>query len=200
MLRCMTLAALFVSMCALFFTVGSFWWLNARSGGLHLTEVRIFSCYVRSDRSALRVPITIYNSGARPLVVVDLRMSMASDGLSATAPTRTYRKTIKPDADDVEDFPHPYVVPGRSVVTKFVEFDADPAVMTTGKPATLGLFALIDGGGWQDVGSSEIRTDCVADPGMYITYSNEPAQWGPCQLERAAPALASVRSGIKPKN
>lgn len=190
--------AIVISTCALLFTVGSFWWLYVRPGRLRMVEIRVFAAYVHADEAALRIPVTLYNSGPKPLVVVDLRLQMSSAGHAATAATRVFRTTIKPSSDDVEDFPHPYVVPGRSVVTKFVDFAADPSVMTTGESATAGLLVLISGRGWRKVGGSEIRTDVISSPDAYISYSNDPAHWPTGQLDKARSALVSVRSRITP--
>ena len=136
--------AVVISTCALLFTVGSFWWLYVRPGRLRMTQVRVFAAVVGPDLARLRIPVTLYNTGARPLVVVDLRMQLSSDGLAATAPSRSFRSSIKTGPDDFEDLPHPYVVPGRSVVATFVEFTVDPRVMSTGEPATAALSVLDD--------------------------------------------------------
>ncbi|WP_156044025.1 hypothetical protein [Cellulomonas sp. HZM] len=191
-------SAVIVALCALAFTILSFWWINVRRGRLTWTTVVVFSGHVRADRASLRIPITLYNTGAKPLVVVDLRLDMTSGSARAVAPSKQYRRSIMPSSDDMEDFPHPYVVPGRSVVTKFVDFAADPLVMSTGLPVLATLLVLRDGKGWRRVRTQEIRTDSIADPSRYITYSNDPAHWPPGQLDRAAKALLAVRSGIRP--
>ncbi|GAA2729401.1 hypothetical protein CAE01nite_28760 [Cellulomonas aerilata] len=189
--------AIVIAGSALVFTVASFWWLNARRGRLTMTEVRIFSAYIRSDLSLLRLPITLFNTGASALVVVDLRLQMQSGESRATLATRTFRTTIRPGSDDVDDFPYPYAVAGRSVVTRFVEFTGDARVMAAGKPATIQLEALIDRKGWREIGSSTVRLDCVADPKQYITYSNDPAHWRDGQLSRASRALEDVRAELE---
>ena len=188
--------AIVISTCALLFTVGSFWWLYVRPGRLRMTQVRVFSADVRRDLARLRIPVTLYNTGPRPLVVVDLRLQVSSDGVSATAPSRSFRRSIKAGPDDLEDLPHPYVVPGRSVVTTFVEFTVDPRVISTGEPATAALSVLDDRKSWHEVGATEVRTDSIGDPGSYLTYSNDPAHWPPGQLARARKALAAVRSAL----
>jgi hypothetical protein len=188
--------ALVIALCALLFTVASFWWLHARPGRLRLTPVRVFSAYVWADRATLRIPVTLYNTGAKPLVVVDLRAGLSSAGSTSSAASRTYRRTIQTGSDDVEDFPHPYVVPGRSVVTKFVEFDADPRVMSSGSPVEVAVSALVNGRGWRCVGRCEIRADIIGDPGAYISYSNDPAHWPPGQEGRARAALEKVHSNL----
>ncbi|MBI9114484.1 hypothetical protein [Sanguibacter suaedae] len=161
-----------------------------------MTQVVVFSGYARSDRAALRLPVTLYNTGAKPLVVIDLRLKLVSAGVPVLAPTKQFRTTIMPRPDDTEDFPHPFVVGGRAVATKFVEFDVDPRVLCTGEPAQINLMVLVDRRGWRSTGSSEIRTDIMASPEAYISYSNDPAHWPAGQKERASAALASVRSGI----
>lgn len=188
--------AVVISICALAFTVSSFWWINARPGRLRVTAPRVFSCYVRADKSSLRFPVTLYNTGAVPLVVADLRLRLSSAGTEVVAASKTFRKSVSPEQDDFLDFPHPYVVTGRSVVITFVEFAVEPAVMATGQRADVTVEALFDGHGWKRVGAFELRTDTVTDPGVYISYSNDPAHWRPEQLDRAEVALAAVRATL----
>ena len=101
--------AILISACALLFTVGSLWWLNARSGRLLMTEIVTFSAYAHARRAMLRIPVALYNTGAKPLVIVDLRLELSSAGLSFVAPSQTFRSSMEPKAGDVDDFPHPYV-------------------------------------------------------------------------------------------
>jgi hypothetical protein len=185
-----------IAVLALLFTVFSFWWLNARRGRLRMTEVRLFACYVGGNGGRLRLPIALHNTGAVPLVVVDLRIRAESRGLERMAATRTHRTTIRPGADDVEDFPRPYEVPGRAVVTKFVEFTMAPELMLTLQPLNVDVEALIDRRGWRRVGRSTVRTDTVADPDVYITYSNDPAHWPNGQKQKASLALSRVRAEL----
>lgn len=190
--------ALIISISALLFTIASFWWINLRPGHVRMTAFHTFSGFIRPDRARLRIPVTLFNTGAKPLVIVDLRLRLGSAGISCTAPTSSFRKSIKPSQDDQDDFPHPYVVNERSVVTKFVGFDPEPQVMASGEPASATLEVLIHGRGWRQAGKTQIRTDIMADPSVYITYSNNPAHWPSDQRERAREALATVRSSIKP--
>lgn len=192
--------AILISACALLFTVGSFWWLNARSGRLRMTEIVTFAAHAHARRAKLRIPVTLYNTGAKPLVIVDLRLELSSAGLSFVAPSQTFRSSMEPKAGDVDDFPYPYVVPGRSVVTRFVEFNLDGRidVMVTGQSAQGRLSVLVSHQGWRTVGACPIRTDAIGDPDAYIAYSNDPAHWPERQLEKANKALAAVREQIQP--
>jgi hypothetical protein len=189
--------SLVVSGLALLFTVGTFWWLNARPGRLRMTEIRTFAAAVRPSRALLRIPVTLYNTGAKPLVVADLRLSLISAGLSSVSTATNFRKSIRTSGDDVEDFPHPFVVPGRSVVTKFVEFAPTPTTMATGQPAVARLEVLVSYRGWRRAGECVIRTDSISKPGSYIAYTNDPDDWASGHLERAQEALAIVRTGLE---
>jgi hypothetical protein len=114
------LAAVIVAVFALLFTVASFWWIQVRRGRLVSYEPQTYAGYVSGGGFRFRLPLTIYNTGARTLVVIDLRLSFVDQ--DETAPVITFRRSVKPRTDDVEDFAHPFAVPGRSAVTRFVEF------------------------------------------------------------------------------
>ena len=163
-----------------------------------MTEFQSFSAYIKPKQAVVRVPVTLYNTGAKPLVFVDLRINLSSEGHTCVAASRSYRKSVEPIEDDVLDFPHPYVVDGRSVVTKFVEFVPKPRVMATGKPAQMTFEVFVSARGWRKAGSYELRTDIIGDPAIYITYSNNPAHWPEGQLEKAQTALEAVRSAVPP--
>lgn len=123
-------------------------------------------------------------------------MHARSGNVERMAATRTHRKTIRPQDDDVVDFPHPYEVPGRAVVTKFVEFTMAPDVMLTLEPLEVEIEALVDRRGWRHVGGSTIRTEIVGEPVAYITYSNDPAHWPDGQERKAALALSHLRTTL----
>lgn len=97
--------AIIISLCALFFTVGSFWWLYVRPGRLWMSEVKIFAAYITTVHAVLRLPITLYNTGAKPLIVVDLKATVSSQNRTTVAASKFFRKTIRPVTDDEEDFP-----------------------------------------------------------------------------------------------
>ncbi|EPT2926964.1 hypothetical protein ACVQAZ_004253 [Vibrio vulnificus] len=74
--------ALLVSLLALFFTILSFWWMNWRKGKLNCGPVNALYSGTATENSAdigqqkiqvLGVPLILWNSGARPLVVSQLR-------------------------------------------------------------------------------------------------------------------------------
>jgi hypothetical protein len=112
-------SAVAVSALALGFTVGAFWWIQVRHGRLETYVSEVYAGYI-GNGFKLRLPLTIYNTGARTLVVTDLRLVFIDQGWTARA--QLFRRTVKPETHDVDDFPHPYPVAGRSTTSKFVEF------------------------------------------------------------------------------
>lgn len=193
----MLYASLVVAVCALLFTVTSFWWLHARRGRLSCFPVQSFSGYLSASHAALRIPLTIFNSGATPIVVTDLRLRMQpQDGDELLMHLRSFRKTLLPETDDMEDFAHPYSVPGRAVVAQHVEFASviSPAPLLSGDPATAIVEGLLDHEGtWAELGRFPLHIEIMAHTGSYITYSNQPHAWQPGLQELAAAAFQKLR-------
>lgn len=98
MIDAMSYAALAISVMALLFTVLSFWWLHARPG-LQTYEPTTWAAYVGRDRSAIRLPLVLHNTGASTLVLIGLRLRFAEGGeLMAWEWTRT---RVDPKDDDI---------------------------------------------------------------------------------------------------
>ncbi|MCZ2819220.1 hypothetical protein O2V63_02625 [Modestobacter sp. VKM Ac-2977] len=177
----MALASIIISTCALLFTTTSFWWLQARRGHLTCYPVQNFSGYLYRNKAALRIPLSIFNSGAVPLVVTDLRLRLASEvGDEALMHFRTLRRSLRTDADDVEDFAHAYSVTGRSVDTRMVEFamNTSPVPLLHGHPVTATVEAQVDHRQtWVKLGSFPLNVQTMASPSNYITYSNQEHVW-----------------------
>ncbi|MGW1903090.1 hypothetical protein ACWCQB_38285 [Streptomyces hirsutus] len=112
-----------VAACALIFTVASFWWLNARQGRLQAWEPMTFSAAVTASRSRLRFPIVVYNTGAKPIVIRDLRLSFPDENsMTAPLPWTTLRTQLRPTSDDSLEMPAVFAVPGRAAEQLFIEF------------------------------------------------------------------------------
>lgn len=177
-------AALVVSALALAFTIGSFWWLQARKGRLVSYEPQTYASHIGQDRFRLRLPLTIYNTGARSIVVTDLRVVFVDAGVAV--PVITFRHTLRPEPDDVSDYAHPFPVPGRQAVSRFVEFgrqDWAPAIDTRYR-----LRLTVRSGGsldWSELTSFDLTTPDVDTASPCITHRRDPADEAP-----EPPALA----------
>ncbi len=108
-----------IAVFALVFAVFSFWWLNAKPASLSSLSPLVYA-FVEGFR--LRFPVTVFNKGAVPGIVRDLRIVISGVG---TYEWQTTRSSLKPKPDDGHDFAVPIAVGGRSTVTVIAEFGGD---------------------------------------------------------------------------
>jgi hypothetical protein len=169
-------AAVFVSACALAFTVGSFWWVHARRGHLEVAAPRTYAFFVTSH-VRLRFPFAFYNTGARAFVVGDLRVVFADE--PSRPPLRWIRthQRLRPDNEDGHTFATPFAVPGRNTRETIMEFGQDP---TTWFPDPLSKHKLrLEAQLHNDNRWKELVTFAWWAPhskeimGAYITHRNE---------------------------
>ncbi len=192
-----TLASVVIATAALAFTIVSFWWLQARRGRLTCFPVQTFSGYLHQDSAALRLPLSIFNSGAVPLVVTDLRLRLLPPvGEDVPMHFRTVRRSVRPGEDDVLDFAHPFSVAGRSVDTRIVEFamHVSPAPLLCGLPVVAVVEAQVGHRTrWVELGRFPLHVETMAHPENYITYSNQQHVWPPGIVQEAATAQQELR-------
>ncbi|MGH2473846.1 MAG: hypothetical protein ACRDIL_01165 [Candidatus Limnocylindrales bacterium] len=172
------MTAVIVAALALVFTVASFWWIQVRRGRLVSYEPQTYSGYVMSDGFRFRLPLTIYNTGATTLVVIDLRLRFVDQ--DATVPVITFRRSVKPGTNDVEDFAHPLAIPGRSAVTRFVEFGSKHWVPDPDTRYRLRVEARTgDDGKWSELVRFELSSPEQETAHAYIAYRRDPADDAP---------------------
>ncbi|WP_370932919.1 hypothetical protein [Amycolatopsis sp. cg13] len=165
-------AALTVSICALVFTVFSFWWLNARPGRLKTFPPHTFASGPERDgRQSILIPLVLHNTGALPIVVRDLRVVVLGEpAMSALRWERT-RPRLRGEND--ADLPATFAVPGRSVTQIFAEFDsAPPGFQNLDREirveAQLGRRAR-----WHHVVTFVLHASAAIQPEQYLEYRNE---------------------------
>lgn len=191
--------ALLVSVAALIFTVASFWWLQARRGKLTMSGIPAFSGYVASDCwLGVRLPILLYNTGARTRLVDELRLVFPSWD-PGQAQWQTFHPTLKTKSgdEDTDDFAGPYPIDGRRAAMRFVKFTY-PFGITLPEPVeTLcRVEARLDGSpAWTVVGSFTLYLGHMAHPDRFITYRNSivPCEGEPQSTYFAWSALAATR-------
>jgi hypothetical protein len=113
-------AALVISVLALVFTVASFWWLYARAGWLEAAAPR---AYGFTSRVRLRLPLAFFNTGAKALIVSDLRL-LLDDSEWEPLPWIITRRTMRAEHDD-HALATPFSVPGRGTEEVIAEFGHD---------------------------------------------------------------------------
>lgn len=171
----MVYAALAISLLALAFTIGSFWWLHARRGLLTATRPR---SYAFADRVRLRLPLAFFNTGAKALIVSDLRLVIENEPERGPLGWITTRTKLRPESDDGFAFATPFSVRGRGTKELIAEFADDlgwePA---PGSRHRLRLQAQVHPSEeWDEI----VRFDWWAPPSVdvmkqYIAHRNEPA-------------------------
>lgn len=191
-------APVFISCLALLFTIGSFYWLQARKGRLKLYPVITFSGYWNKSRLVLRLPVILFNSGARPRVITALRLVTTDDeGTRIVLECHSFRKTIDPTSEDMEDMAHAYAIPGRQVVTKHAHFAVDSLpVFNQAGPASFQMQALVDDSiRWRKMGDVMVHVE-IMYTSSYITYSNNPGVW-PANLQDDAAGYRALLYGAE---
>lgn len=104
---------------ALLFTVASFWWLHDRRGTIQAARPGAFAFV---GRVRLRLPLTLYNTGARDLVVTDMRFRAIDRGL-ADLPYLWLATMADLQTSTGRDFQTPFSVPGRGTHELIAEFE-----------------------------------------------------------------------------
>ena len=118
-----TYSAAAVASLALFFTVASFWWLHVRKGEIRGFEPTTFLLLMGSPpRMSLRLPLVVYNSGARDRVVRELRCVVSGAREPVILDWASFHRTIEGKADDHEDMAAPFAVRGRTAERHMVQF------------------------------------------------------------------------------
>lgn len=188
-------APVFIACLALLFTVGSFYWLQARKGRLKLYPVVTFSGFMTKERMVLRLPVIIFNSGARPRVVTALRLVALDDaGERVVMECQSFRKTISPETDDREDSAHAYAIAGRQVVTKHAQFQVERLpLFDMPTPVTFDVEAMLDHSTkWGRLGRVVVHTQIIWTP-AFIGYSNNPGLWPSWVMPRSAQYRRELR-------
>lgn len=121
--------ALVVSVLALIFTVGSFWWMNWRKGKLHISPPTAFATVGTSKETlVMEVPFVFFNDGAVPYVVNDLRLVFTDE--QSVRPLR-FEHTVSKlgfEKDKPYSFVTQFPVRGREAVTvigRFMRFPGE---------------------------------------------------------------------------
>ncbi len=65
---------LILSACAVSFTIGSFWWLNARLGKLVTNGPQYCFGSFDNEKLAIQLPVVFENTGPKPIVISALRL------------------------------------------------------------------------------------------------------------------------------
>ena len=191
------MTAITISLLALSFTIGSFWWVNARRAKLVGFEPKTWAGYVKR-RSALRLPVLIHNPGAVPVVVREMRVRFVEDG--SVLDWEWNRATVYPTSDDNLDATRPFSVPGRSTFDFVPEFrGAFPGVVPEPRPYDV-VIEVRTGteSTWTKLFAMTLMFQNFTEPSSYIAYLNDPHYLSADQLAKAVKRLNDVRAKLSP--
>jgi hypothetical protein len=163
-----------VASLALLFTVGSFWWLNARQGRLKSYEPQSFAACRTPDKLRLLFPLVFYNSGATPIVVQDMRLSFPEESRwKAPLPWTTTRSQLSPSSDGWT-FPAVFSIAGRAAQQMFIEFGGPfPIVTPLARDYRIRIeVKVVHRKRWIQLVTFTLRAAHVTEPERYIAYSN----------------------------
>ncbi|MBX9396353.1 hypothetical protein K4749_22850 [Streptomyces sp. TRM72054] len=189
----------FVASLALFFTVGSFWWLNARQGRLRTYEPHSFAAAANEQVTLLRLPLVMLNTGAKPIVVQDLRLRFPDEpGALLPLPWRTSRSKLMPKSDDGHALPAVFAVEGRKAEQMFIEFGAPfPGFVPEARDYRVVIETRLGHRkGWRPLLTFTWRAARMTFPDRYITYSNSPDDLTAKQKAQADAALKALAAKI----
>jgi hypothetical protein len=191
-----------IAVCALLFTVGSFWWIQVRRGALRSYPPLIYSAVFSHQKTMIVLPLIVHNPAPASLAVVGMRLvldvhgrdrsgsaSGANAGDMAVLPRimgwNAYRSDIYGDSG--RTFAAPFAVEGRKAVEKFVEFQWDDVkILFEHGPYRATVEVNIHPRPWwrrrewRELVSFDLNTQLSeADPSVFVTRNNDPEFGGP---------------------
>ncbi len=125
----MNYTALVISILALLFTVFSFWWMNWRTGKLHVGSPRTFAAFGSQEgRMVLEFPFVFFNDGPIPIFVQNLRLLFLQE--PQPRPLNFIATVKKLGKDEDRAFATQFPVHGREAILLICEFQREPGCMT----------------------------------------------------------------------
>lgn len=169
-------AAAVVAACALVFTVSSFWWLNARQGKLRSYPPHTFAAAATLQKTLIRIPLILFNTGPKPIVILDMRLEVSGASAAATLSWHSTRDRLRPESEDGLRLPSVFSVDGRTAEQVFVEFSSPfPGFIPEPREYRAELKCKFGHRRkWVTVLTFPLHLENIASPGSYIAYSNEP--------------------------
>ena len=192
-------SSVIISACALLFTVGSFWWLQARQGRLRSFPPQTYAGIFIAERVQFNFPLVLHNTGPAPIVVLDFRLQIdktaeqyaALHGLEhdersrlpfylSWQATQTHLNQVGVESE--QRLPAPFSIKGLSAVECFVELGTgNPPLLLEHGPYTVTIEAkLAHRPSWRSLVSFPLHTELTNAEGRsrYRTWTNDP-DWQP---------------------
>jgi hypothetical protein len=168
------LMSFLIACLALAFTIGSFWWLNARQGRLMSFEPHSFAACALPTQSKLRLPLVFYNTGAKPIIVQNMQLRFTGNP-PLVLPWSTTRSQLMPTADDEPALPATFSIPGRTAQQLFIEFGGPfPGGVPAADCQARIYMKLGHRQNWEQLITFAFWATQITHPRRYIAYPNLP--------------------------
>jgi hypothetical protein len=120
-----------ISVCALLFTIVSFWWIQARRSRLRAYAPHAYGGCLAGDKKLFILPLIIHNPAPAPLAVVNARLLLrpATGGATTTFYWHAIQTALV-GVNETRVFASPFPVEGRRAVEKFLEFQCNRPEVT----------------------------------------------------------------------
>ena len=115
-----------ISVCALLFTIYSFWWMNWRKGRLNVSNFKHIGIYNSPQKFYIELPLIFFNTGALPVVVENLRLIFFDKDNSKHYLHFNATRTGL-GIDEGREFATPFSVNKGDSLKKYCEFQKNPS-------------------------------------------------------------------------
>lgn len=143
----------------------------------------------------LRLPLVLHNTGAKPIVVQDFRLTFPDEPAShlpllwMSSPSR-----LQPGPEDEPKLPAGFAVAGREAKQLLIEFEA-PFSGFLPEPRDYKVQLQVRVGhrkGWRSLLTFTLRAANIIDPDRYTVYSNAPLELTKEDRQKADAALLEL--------
>jgi len=126
-------AAIIISVCALAFTIYSFWWMNWRKGRLKVSNIKHIGIFNSSNKFYIELPMIFFNTGALPVIIESLRLVFLDNNKSEHYLHFNATRTGL-GVDEGREFATPFSINKGDSLKKYCEFQKNPSevVITPG--------------------------------------------------------------------
>ena len=180
----MEVVALVISLVALLLTLIGLWWSNWWPSRLLIAEPNTYAAVSKDDLLHVELPLVLYNTGARPIVVQNLRLLLQYQN-EAPAVLMFNNTLTRLVSNEGRDWAHPFFVAGRMALASVFVFQRKPAGFRFQEGACWAELSMKtkESDGWRRLAKFRLHTPAQAVPLMNSevlrTYDNAPdGYWG----------------------
>jgi hypothetical protein len=173
-------AAEIIAICALLFTIGSFWWLSARPGKLQIMGEPRSYAFAAQGNLILNLPLVFNNSRPLAAVAINLRLRLNTPGFPLVVPFIATRDAVQPK-EDGREMAAAIVIQGREtrlICCEFISRPFDVVIATAiNIPVTVDAFVVRwwRAPVWRPLLTFTLRIpeQAATQRNQYITYDNQ---------------------------